>query len=212
MNESLPSGDFAQLVVQNLPTVEEPVSVPSTYTYLGLYFSDPLALPLAADYLETLGPFQNRSVDRGQADQVASVRKLSAAHLKVLDVFRVIVALFAFLNLWIIQVLRAQQKSAEAGMLKAVGMNHVDMFGIVCLEAVLVWAAGAFVGIVTGELVGRILSFLIYSQNLAEFGFASDWEELSLVLCVTALITLLSAVFGSLRWFLVPPGELMSGQ
>jgi hypothetical protein len=209
VNESFSTDAVVQLSIQNLPAVEVSGPVPTTYTYLGLYFAEPLALPLAADYLETLSQFQNRAVDRGQADQVASVRKLSAAHLKVLDVFRVIVALFAFLNLWIIQVLRAQQKSVEAGMLKALGMNHVDMCGIVCFESLLVWAFGALVGILSGEIVGRVLSNLLYGENLARFGFASNWQEWSLLLCVTAVITLLSAVFGTLRWFRAPPGELM---
>jgi len=204
------SDDKTDLVAKNLPSRSLATTTPSVYHFLGLYFKDPLALPVAADYLETLTQFKNRKVDRGQADQVANVQKLSAAHLKVLDVFRVIVGLFVFLNLLIIQVLRAQQKNTEAGMLRAVGMNHWDMLGIVCFESGLVWAFGAVTGIVSGEIAGRALAYYLYDTSLASSGFTSSWNELLVVLFVTAQITLLSAILGSLRWFFVAPAALMS--
>lgn len=210
LNNGARQEDASELVAKNLPAASTDAKGPNIYHYLGLYFTDPLALPVAADYLETLPQFKDRKVDRGQADQVANVQKLSAAHLKVLDVFRVIVGMFVFLNLLIIQVLRAQQKNAEAGMLRAVGMNHLDMLGIVCLESGIVWAFGALTGIVFGEIVGRAISCFLYDMNLASAGFTSNWNELLLVLSVTALITLISAILGSLRWFLVAPGVLMS--
>lgn len=183
---------------------------PTRYQYVGLYFDDPYLLPRAADFLESSFAEFERNVHRGQADQVANVKMLSEAQLKVLSRLQYVLGAMALTNLWVIQVLRAQHKRREAGMLKAVGVTNKDLFGIVCAEAAIVWLFAAFAGVVLGEIAGRIYAFFSYPALFRSVGFSTDWENVLFVFAMTALISIISAVVGSASWFLRFPGELMS--
>ncbi len=164
-----------------------PPSEKQGYTRASLYLRSPDDLTAAESSAKRLG----YEVEEDRQDQIRRIRATTNRALAFLTPLVVAVALLGAWNLFTIQQLRAQQKVAEVGMLKAMGLSNGLLNLIFLLEASLIWIAGLGLGLLSGWKLGELTeSWLAREapQTALTFGLPLVWLAgiivLSGVLCL----------------------------
>ncbi len=120
---------------------------------IALYLSAPDDLPAAGSAARRLG----YQMEDDRLDQIRRIRANTNAALAYLSPLVLAAALLAAWNLYVIQGLRAQQKVAEVGMLKAMGLSDGLLNLIFLIEAGLVWGLGVVLGLLAGWELGVLV-------------------------------------------------------
>ena len=109
------------------------------------------------------------------APELALIQEMYSSMLYVLITIVMIALVFGILNTMLMAVL---ERFKELGMLMAVGMARIKVFGMVLLETIFIGILGAPIGLLLGWLtmfyytqVGIDLS--AYSEGLESFGYSS---------------------------------------
>lgn len=176
----------------------------------GLYFTDTDQLTPAANACDRVAEVHG-TVNRDVIDQLESIAGQREVALGIVTIFEAVVMVMAGWNLIVIQVLRAAQKTTEAGMLKAIGMTRGLLFSLVLIEAALVWAIASGLGILTGWIAGNKMSLRWYADpQEGIIGYDCSLTLLLAVLLGSCAFCLLSSLFATWAWHRNSPAKLLS--
>jgi len=136
---------------------------------IALYLDDPDDQATAGSAARRLG----YEMEDDRLDQIRRIRANTNRTLAYLTPLVIAAALLGAWNLYVIQSLRAQQKIAEVGMLKAMGLTDTLLNLIFLIEASLVWGLGVAVGLLAGWSLGAMAeSFLARETPQTAIAFA----------------------------------------
>ena len=123
--------------------------------------------------------------------------------------------IFGIINTMLMAVL---ERSRELGMLMAIGMNKLRVFGMIVLETIMLGTIGAPLGMAAGWLTVKFLNkrgldFSEYSEGTEAFGIKSFLRpeldsEIYFILMVAVFVTaLLASIYPALRAIKLRPIE-----
>ncbi|MCC7419778.1 MAG: ABC transporter permease [Planctomycetaceae bacterium] len=171
----------------------ESVPVRERYDFVGVYVKEYRHLPIVEEEIQKLGwPMPDPDYLRRYLSIVDQTEKT----LKTLVLIGFLTALVAAVNLWVIQFLWNEQKSAETGMLKAMGMGHGTLSTLAVAEGAVLWLCATTPGLVCGVVFGRLVSH--YNRHAAgpqasELGFFWSIPLCLAIAAVSGLMCVLSS-------------------
>jgi hypothetical protein len=194
MKDYPPHPPFVQVHVVGAQD-KEPPSLPPP-EWVGIYVED----------LDALRPTVRAVIDddwlaneAGLAQMEEISRSFKTAML-VLWGLMVLFLIAAGVSFYSVHSLRAQQKAAQIGMMRALGMSDRQLTELFLLEADMLWRRGTLLGMVGASLVLGLLAFfsLQRSEVLAVF---RDWGSLYVVvfLLISWLCSRFTASFSTRR-------------
>lgn len=131
------------------------------------------------------------------------------------NVGRVLLGLFAFValcNILVTQSLNARIKTAQIGMLKAMGISRPLLLGVYFAETVILWTAGLVAGAVLGVVLGkwgaRMMAETAIQQAAA---FNPSAELISLVVVLSALFCLVGVLLPGCASLWHSPAKMLAG-
>lgn len=169
------------------------VEVP--HDYVGIYLTDIDALIPTAKVCRALQSTFNEDA----VEQLAAIGGQTKAILAILTVVALFVGGVVVLNMVLVQVLRNEQKIAEIGMLKAMGMTRRALGRLALVESCLLWRYGTLIGFLVGGVGATLVLFVLICprMEIAEFGdrFEVIWAvflsaRFALLLAAAALAAL----------------------
>ncbi|HCX25124.1 MAG: ABC transporter permease [Flammeovirgaceae bacterium] len=109
------------------------------------------------------------------APELALIQEMYSSMLYVLITIVMIALVFGILNTMLMAVL---ERFKELGMLMAVGMARIKVFGMVLLETIFIGVLGAPIGLLFGWLTmlyytSHGIDLSAYSEGLESFGYSS---------------------------------------
>jgi len=107
----------------------------------------------------------------------------------------VLIALMGIANTVSLSVV---ERTREIGLLRAVGMSRPHVRGMVRLEAALVGAFGAVMGLALGMFLGWSLVFAI-SRQVETARFVVPWTQLGVIVAVAATAGVVAALLPARR-------------
>jgi hypothetical protein len=164
------------------------------YDMAGVYVHDLPDLRPAADGIRAATGLH--VVNDGVIQQLNEYAAAARVELVVLLLVLLVVVVLAALNLVVVQELRTQQKIAEIGLLRAVGMNDRLLRGLCQLEAALLWLLGVGGGLLVSVLVLSIGVRQTLSDTERAALFTQQW-----LLLETAFLALSALICSGSAWF-----------
>ncbi|WJZ68654.1 ABC transporter permease [Kocuria rosea] len=164
----LPSTSFNERLY-DYQTSGGPQEIPASFVMARAIMDDPTHAPQVQERLEEAG-----MVASTVEDQLGMFRTVIDAVIWILNTCAVIALLAASLGIVNTLLMSVQERTREIGLLKAMGMSKLKVFGLFSLEAVFIGLLGAALGVTTGVAAGSWLT-----QVLAE-GFLAGLPGLSL--------------------------------
>ena len=147
-------------------------------------------------------------------DVIQQMEGISRAAGVAVLVLTVVVAILGGLALWnikVIQELRAFQKVAEIGMLKAIGMSNGLLRQVYLAEATLIWLLGLGGGVVLGIGAGLLIAWHLGEDAEDRFtAFSCPWYLLLGVVGLGGLVCWLSTLWGTRSARRASPIETLS--
>lgn len=152
-----------------------------------------------AAYLRKAFPTLTTETWMQRAPAIAAVEEQTSASMRVIVGIVMLALVFGIINTMMMAVLERVQ---ELGMLMAVGMSRMRVFGMIMLETLLLSLVGAPLGMVLGSLLILYLSrvgidFSAQADTLDKFGFDAifypsihpqDLVTVTLAIMITALV------------------------
>jgi len=141
-------------------------------------------------------PYPNVEV-RDQSELIRQQEKTvdqSLSLIYVLLALAIIIALFGIVNTLALSVI---ERTREIGLLRAVGMGRRQLRTMVRLEAVVIAAFGAILGVAVGSFFGWALATALKKQDIASFSYPV--ALIVAIVVVGALLGVLAAIFPARR-------------
>lgn len=162
------------------------------YDLAAVYVNDLSDLTPAAAAAKSIGLQPREDV----VQQIEAITRATQRAMLVLTWVVLVVGGIACWNISAIQELRAYQKAAEIGMLKAMGMNDRLLRQVFLAEATLLWCFGCGVGMMLGMGAGWGAAWWL-AEVPAErvLAFRCPWSLAMVVAAVCA-----ASVWGSTLW------------
>jgi len=117
-------------------------------------------------------------------------------------------ALVAFLSIWAVVALGAIERRSDIALLRSVGMSRKQVAGMICSEAILTAAVGAFLGFGFGIYLGWV-----FTESTHRIGFPVPfhvpWGGLSMTAALAILSALPAALLPAFRAAAIPPAEAL---
>ncbi|MCY2989657.1 MAG: ABC transporter permease [Planctomycetota bacterium] len=109
--------------------------------------------------------------DRENIDKLVRIGGDTTKAFQAMSVVLAVVAFIGVWNMWVSQALRAHQKIAEIGMLKAMGMKRGELSCLYVVEAAMLWiggcGAGFLVGVPGGIALSHRVAIWMYGERIA---------------------------------------------
>jgi hypothetical protein len=135
--------------------------------------------------------------------QVNEIRRSFFMNLTVLWWLAGLFCIAALVGFGAVHCLRAGQKAAQIGMMRAMGMSDGLLLWIVFVEAFILWLVGTFVGLVFAPVVVILLGYRtldLESEELAIIFFdPSSMMAVAVFLCVSFVLTIIVAWLSTIR-------------
>ncbi len=180
--------------------VPPPPPLPVAHDMAGIYIRDLKQLAQAVTACESVqaGEENLKVANKDIVKQVEALLEDLEMAVKVLIGIGVLLLIVAIWNIWVIQELRSEQKVAEIGMLKAIGMSGPQLLGLCLIEGGLLWAFGAAGGLLVGLGGGWTGAWLLHSDpKERQLGFASSAGLIVAVVVGSGVISLLGSWYSS---------------
>jgi len=145
----------AEIDVIEVPSARPALPPREGYDLAGVYLRDLPELRPTADAIRARTRLQ--IINEGVIQQLNDIASAARAALVVLSSVLVVVWLVAAVNLVVVLELRTQQKVAEIGLLRAIGISDALLRQVYEMEAALLWLLGAGAGLVLAAGVGVVL-------------------------------------------------------
>jgi hypothetical protein len=130
--------DWAGIVKVETPPQEEDLPVREAHDFAGIYLARLEGLEPAADVCEQQGLHPDRDVIK----RLLAIGGQTKAILRRLAGFAFLIGGIVLFYMSLVQVQRNEQKIAEIGMLKAMGMTPRGLLAVALAEASLLWLFG----------------------------------------------------------------------
>jgi putative ABC transport system permease protein len=141
-------------------------------------------------------PYPNVEV-RDQSELIRQQEKTvdqTLSLIYVLLALAILIALFGIVNTLALSVI---ERTREIGLLRAVGMGRRQLRTMVRLEAVVIAAFGAVLGVAVGSFFGWALATALKKQQIAVFSYPI--ELIVAIVIVGGLLGVLAAIFPARR-------------
>lgn len=180
------------------------------YPWVGVWTRDLPHLPPAAEVIRARGfPVANEDF----AQQIQGVTRAALAALTVLSLVLICVGVLAAWNMHAIQELRTQQKRAEIGMLKAIGLSNGWMVAVYVTEAFLIWLGAFAGGWLLGWAGGQAAAWYVAEEEQERaLAFVWSWPSFALVLGVSLLVCVLTMLVATYVAWRKPPIKTLNAQ
>lgn len=158
---------------------------------------------MRADLVQTLEePFPMVQVQNQEEFKGAQGKQINTllAILYGLLALAVVIAILGIVNTLALSVV---ERRREIGMLRAVGMQRIQVRRTIYLESMLIAIFGAIVGMLLG--LGLGVGFLRTLRDLGLDQIAVPWNQLVLVLISSGIVGVLAAVWPGIRAARTPP-------
>lgn len=184
------------------------------YDQAAIYTRDPRSLVQAADAVETVvAGGRKLETDRTVVDEVSKIAQLTQQAIALLLVLELVLVVLAMSNLRVLQALRAEQKVAETGMLKAMGMTTRALLALELIEGVMLWLPAAVTGVGLGLVFHYGACWAWYGGNAEEVsaGFVVSWRLLLAAVVGSGVLALGCGVWASRHSRRAAPSEALRG-
>jgi len=185
-----------------------------TFHLAAVYVSDLGSLVKAANGCESVrAGDQNLRVNRNVVEQITNIGRQTEQALGVLALIELVVVVIAVANLGVLQKLRAEQKTAEVGMLKAMGMTGRALMLLSVIEGLMLWLPAVLLGVGVGLLLQYLACNWWYSDRPAEVAIGFYWSVglTSAILAGSLAVSLAGGLLASHRSRGASPCESLSG-
>lgn len=158
------------------------------YNQVKVKTSDRNKIDTARKMVETMGYSTSSIVDI--VDQIDEVFSVVRAILASIGMFSLIVAALGMFNTLTVSLL---ERTKEIGLLKAMGMSSDEIKNLFLTESMAMGILGGFTGLLTGFVLGKLLSLILYYSSLVKlegpFDFSVIPNELMLFIIMVSIAT-----------------------
>jgi len=151
----------------------------------------------------------------GYADRriVEQLQAASRDHRTALAIVAALVAVMGFAsaaNLLVVQQLRTEKKTPEAGILKTMGFSSGQLFHFLLAQTILQWLPATFVGVVLACIAGTYFSarsYVTFQEQSLGFVFTS-WLVFMIALSVFFVFMAIGMICAQ-HWIIRSPAKLI---
>jgi|GEM_PF-3453461 len=208
-----PSETFAQPRPQDSDTAgaDPSTEIPETYDWAVVYVYDAAHLRPVVETVSAAGIAASDTA--GTIERLEKLGRYSRQGMVLLGAIISLIVLVSSAGVGAIQMLRAQQKQSEIGMLKTIGMTAATVRLIYALQALIVWMIGTTIAIVIAIPTGVYLfgpKLLAESADEASRAFYLSGSLLAGVVSAAALVCLATTLWATSRVVRRPPIETVT--
>jgi len=141
---------------------------------IAINISDNIQLPLILD--EVMNITENKLDVKSWKELSPEMNYLTEAMDMYMYIFIIIILLALLFGIINTMLMVVMERTKEIGMLMAIGMNKIKIFGMIVLESVLLSLTGGFVGIIIGGLSAKYgethpIDLSMWAQGYQQLGY-----------------------------------------